>query len=243
MVTPTIVAIQNAASSAPTSVSPGLNVVIYGSNMGPATLANLVIGANGTLATTVSGTQVTFDGVPAPLIYTKSTQVSVMVPYELTGRAVTSMVVTYNGAASTPLQLRVVDSAPGIYTINQSGSGQGAILNQNGTVNGPQNPEVAGDVIQIFATGEGQTSPPGVDGAINPSRLPLPAPILPVAVTIGGIPVPASGILYAGEAPGSVSGVLQVNAVVPAGAGTGAVPMVIQVGGTSSQANVTVTLR
>jgi uncharacterized protein (TIGR03437 family) len=243
VVPPTVVAIQNAASSAPTSVSPGLNIVIYGSNMGPATLANYQIGSSGSFATTVAGTQVLFDSVPAPLIYTKSTQVSVMVPYELEGRTTTSMVVSYNGVASTPLQLRIVESAPGIYTINQSGTGQGAILNQNGTVNGPTSPEVAGNVIQIYATGEGQTSPAGVDGGITPSRPPFPAPILPVTVNIGGQEVQSTNITYAGEAPGLISGVLQVNAVIPAGVPSGPAAVIIRVGGAASQTGVTVTVR
>jgi len=211
--------------------------------MGPATLATYVLGSNGLFATMVAGTQVLFDSVPAPLIYTKSTQVSVMVPYELTGRATTSMVVTYNGVPSTPLQLVIVNSAPGIYTINQSGTGQGAILNQNNSVNGPNNPEVAGNIIQIFATGEGQTSPPGVDGGITPSRLPFPAPNLPVTVNIGGIEVPSTDITYAGEAPGLIAGVLQVDAKIPAGVASGPVPVIIRVGSAASQAGVTVTVR
>jgi uncharacterized protein (TIGR03437 family) len=243
VVAPTVVAVENAASSAPTSVSPGLNIVIYGSNMGPATLANYQIGSNGAFATTVAGTQVLFDNVPAPLIYTKSGQVSVMVPYELEGRATTMMVVSYNGVASTPLQLRVVESAPGIYTINQTGTRQGAILNQNGTVNGPNSPEVAGNVIQIYATGEGQTSPPGMDGTITPSRLPFPAPVLPVTVNIGGVEVPSANITYAGEAPGLIAGVLQVNAVIPASVPSGPAAVIIRVGGTASQPGVTVTVR
>jgi uncharacterized protein (TIGR03437 family) len=241
VVAPTVAGIQNAASSVPTSLSPGLNIIIFGTNMGPATLTPYVVGSNGALATTVAGTQVTFDGIPAPLIYTRNTLVSVMVPYEITGRVSTAMVVTYNGASSAPLQLRVVDSAPGIYTVTQTGTGQGAILNQNGSLNSSSNPEAVGNYIQIFGTGEGQTSPQGVDGAILPNRLPLPAPNLPVAVSIGGIP--AADINYAGEAPSLVSGVIQVNAKIPAGVGTGPVPVVITVGGVSSQANVTVSVR
>ena len=186
--TPTVVAIQNAASAIPTSLSPGLNVTIFGTNMGPATLTLLQVTAGGNVATSLSGTQVTFDGVPAPIIYTKNTQVSVMVPYEISGRTSTSMVVSYNGVSSTPLQLRVVDTAPGLYTINQSGSGQGAILNQNGTVNSPQNPDVVGDIIQIFLTGEGQISPAGVDGAFTPARAPFPMPMAPVSVRSVGYP-------------------------------------------------------
>jgi uncharacterized protein (TIGR03437 family) len=186
---------------------------------------------------------VTFDGIPAPVIYTSSVVASVMVPYEIAGRVSTVMVVSYNGAASTPLQLRVVDTAPGIYTLTQNGSGQGAILDENGTVNSPANPEVSGHFIQIYGTGEGQTSPPGVDGRISASQLPLPQPNLPVTVAIGGIEVPASDISYAGEAPSNVSGVIQVNARIPQGVGSGAVSVVIRVGGVPSQANVTVSVR
>jgi uncharacterized protein (TIGR03437 family) len=241
--TPTIVAIQNAASSIPTSLSPGLNIVLYGSNMGPATLATYVLTSSGAFSTSVSGTQVTFDGVPAPIIYTKSTQVSVMVPYEIAGKATTSVVVSYNGVNSTPMALRVVSTAPGIYTVNQTGTGQGAILNQNGTVNGPQNPDVAGDIIQIFLTGEGQTTPAGVSGSVTPSRLPVPTPVAPVTVQIGGITLAAGDVTFAGEAPGLIAGVLQVNARIPAGVGPGAVPVVVSVGGVASQANVTVSVR
>jgi uncharacterized protein (TIGR03437 family) len=243
VIAPAVAAIQNAASSAPTSLAPGLNILIFGTNMGPATLTPYVVGANGVLATTVAGTQVTFDGIPSAIIYTRNTLVSVMVPYELTGRVSTNMVVTYNGVSSTPLPLRLVDSAPGIYTANSTGSGQGAILNQNGSVNSTANPEAVGNYIQIFGTGEGQTSPQGVNGLILPNRLPLPAPVLPVEVSIGGIPIAPADMNYAGEAPGEVSGVIQVNAKIPAGVGPGPVSVVIKVGGVSSQANVTVSVR
>jgi uncharacterized protein (TIGR03437 family) len=243
VIAPTIVGVQNAASSIPTSLSPGLNILIFGTNMGPATLTPYVIGSNGALANTVAGTQVTFDGIPSAIIYTRNTLVSVMVPYEIAGRVSTAMVVTYNGASSAPLQLRVVDSVPGIYTLTQTGTGQGAILNQNGTVNSTANPEVVGNYIQIFGTGEGQTSPQGVDGLLLPARLPLPTPNLLVEVSIGGIAIAATDINYAGEAPGIISGVIQVNAKIPAGVGPGAVPVVFKVGGVPSQANVTVSVR
>jgi uncharacterized protein (TIGR03437 family) len=243
VITPTAVAVQNAASSLSTSVSPGLIIVIYGTNMGPATLANLHVGGNGLLDTTVADTTVTFDGIPSPIIYTSATQVSVIVPYEIAGRATVGMVVSYKGAGSTPLQLRVVDVSPGIFTLNQTGAGQGAILIQNGTVNGIGNPEVVGNVIQIFGTGEGVTNPRGVTGSINPPRLPLPAPVLPVAVTIGGVPVAPSDIFYAGNAPGGVSGLIQINAKIPAGVGVGPQQVFFTVGGVPSQGNVTVNVR
>jgi uncharacterized protein (TIGR03437 family) len=248
IITPTIASIQNAASYAFSAISPGMNIYIQGANMGPGTLALYHV-TNGLLDTIVSDTTVTFDGIPAPIIYTSSTQVSVMVPYGVAGRGRVSMVITYKSAPSAAFGINVTDVSPGLYTLNAtstgagSGTGQGAILNQNSTVNSPSNPELAGNYLQIYATGEGVTTPRGIDGAINPARLPLPAPSVPVSVTIGGIPVPASDIAYAGEAPGSVQGQLQVNAKIPDSLGSGPQPIFITVGGVPSQASVIVNVR
>src|SRR5437899_11759395 len=103
-----------------------------------------VVGANAAVSTTLAGTQVTFDAIPAAIIYTSSTRISVMVPYGVAGRVSTAMVVTYNGVSSTALQLRVVDTAPGIYTLTTTGSGQRAILNEYGRLNSSSNPEGTG---------------------------------------------------------------------------------------------------
>jgi uncharacterized protein (TIGR03437 family) len=242
-VAPNVVAIQNNGSFLPTSSSPGLIILIYGTNMGPATITQLQVGANGLVNTNLAGTRVTFDGVQAPIVFTRTDLVSVIVPYEIAGRATSSMIVTYNGVSSTPLQLRVVDSSPAIFTLTQTGTGQGAILNQNGTVNSAGNPELVGNIIQIFGTGEGLTAPTHVTGTVYPPRLGLPAPILPVGVTIGGVPVPPSDITYAAEAPGGVAGLIQINAKIPAGVGTGPQQVFFTVGGAPSQAGVTVQVR
>ena len=83
-------------------------------------------------------------------------------------------------------------------------------------------------------TGEGQTNPQGVDGAIIPPvASALKKPLLPVTVTIGGVDVGVP--LYAGSAPGLVSGVMQVNVTIPANAPTGTVPVVVTVGTAKSQ--------
>ena len=91
----------------------------------------------------------------------------------------------------------------------------------------------------LFGTGEGVVSPPGQDGLISTSFV-LRAPVLPVSVTIGG---KAARVLYAGSAPGNVGGVVEVEAVVPADAGTGNQPVVLTVGTASSQTGVTVNLK
>jgi uncharacterized protein (TIGR03437 family) len=125
-----------------------------------------------------------------------------------------------------------------VFALNASGSGQGAILNQDQTVNGPANPADKGSIIAIFANGEGQTDPAGIDGM--PATVPLPQPLAKVTATIGGV---NAEILYAGAAPTLVAGVLQVNARIPSGAPSGNVPVTITVGNSTSQGTITVAVK
>ena len=145
------------------------------------------------------------------------------------------MQIVYQGVRSNGVSVPVAVSAPGIFTQTQTGSGAGAIINQDGTVNSAANPAAKGSVIAIYATGEGQTIPSGINGKVNNDGT-LPRPVLPTTVTIDGQP---AEVTYAGGAPDLVSGALQVNARVPAGAASGTVAVVVTVGTNSSQAGVT----
>jgi len=230
---PSISSVQNAASYVLGPVAPGEIVTIFGSALGPVLPIGLQLTSSGTAATIVASTSVTFDGVAAPIVYTSANQVSVVVPYEVTGSATTNVQLTYQGLPSNILAVRVTDAAPGIFTSNSSGSGQGDILNQDFSLNSAANGADPGSVVSIFATGEGQTTPAGIDGAINANSLPLPAPKLTVTVQIGG---QTADVSYYGAAPGELAGVLQVNAKVPANVQRGtSVPVVITVGSSSSQ--------
>ena len=141
------------------------------------------------------------------------------------------MTIQYRGVMSELVRKSVGDVALGVFTQNASGSGPGAILNQDASMNTPKRPARPGEVISIYATGEGRTDPPGVDGAITSQ--PLPKPVLSVTATIGGV---AAEVLYAGAAPGAIAGLFQVNVKVPATVRTGdAIPMYLTVGGFSSQ--------
>jgi uncharacterized protein (TIGR03437 family) len=244
------VAITNAASYTAGVVSPGENIVIWGTSIGPPNLTYGSLTAGGTMLSTSAGnTQVLFDGVAAPVVYALATQTSVMVPYQVAGRPTTSVVVEYQGVQSTPLVYSVQAAVPGIYTQNLQGTGPGAILNQDGvTVNGPGTPAAKGSVVSVYMTGEGQTSPAGVTGAIAPVNVPAPwkQPQLKVTATIGGLP---ASVQYYGSAPGEVSGVMQVNAQIPANAPSGALPIVITLTDPSTglsystQAQVTVSVQ
>ena len=132
--------------------------------------------------------------------------------------------------------MKVAPSVPGLFSANASGSGPGAILNQDTTPNSAANPAVAGSVIVMFGTGEGLTTPPSTDGQINTPAL-LPQPSLPISVTIGGI---TAHINYYGAMPDEVAGLFQLNVVVPAGLTAGNQPVSVLIGTASSQANLSV---
>lgn len=159
--------------------------IITRSRAAPAALAtSQVDSSTGLLETTVAGTTVLFNGIPAPIMYTSAGQVSATVPYETAGAATAQILVNYQGNNVAAGTVTVAPSAPGIFTVN-SGTGQAAALNQDGSVNSASNPAAAGSTIVLYLTGEGQTLPPGADGKIA-SAASFPAPVLPVTVMIGG---------------------------------------------------------
>lgn len=123
-------------------------------------------------------------------------------------------------------------TAPGIFTANSSGNGPGAILNSDASSNSPANPAARGDAIVLYMTGEGQTAPSGVSGGITPLTPPYLQPLLLPSVTIGG---ENATVLFAAEAPGLVSGVMQVNVQVPADIAPGNSPVIVSLGGVTSQ--------
>ena len=81
----------NAAGYTGGAVSAGEIVAIFGSGLGPSTLVGLQLDSRGYVATSLSDTQVLFDGVAAPLIYTWAGQVSAVVPYEVSGKTSTQV--------------------------------------------------------------------------------------------------------------------------------------------------------
>ena len=124
----TITGIVNAASFVSGPVSPGEIVTIFGLSIGAPTLTTLVLDAAGNVANSLAGTRVLFDGVAAPIVYTSRNQISTIVPYAVAGKTVTSIQVELNGQRSTAATFLVGPAAPGIFTLNSSGRGLGAIL-------------------------------------------------------------------------------------------------------------------
>jgi uncharacterized protein (TIGR03437 family) len=230
--------VSSAASYLPESASPGAMLCIFAPAVGPSSSATMTLNAAGLVDTTLNDTQVLFDGVPAPLTYVGPTQVNLIVPYELAGKTHSQMTVEYKGQQVLSLGVAILPSAPAIFAMDYSGIGPGAILNQDGSLNSAGNPADRGSVIQIFATGEGVTDPAGVDGKLGAD--PLPHPVLPVSVRIGGIDADA---ISAAGGSGLVAGVLLVNARIPAGVAPGQAAVFLTIGSASSQPGITVSVR
>lgn len=238
-VTPSINAVVNAASNTPGLVSPGMIFVVYGSGVGPAQLTGGSV-SNGKVTANAGGVRILINGIAAPILYVSSAASAGVIPYEVSGSGAAQIIVEVNGVQSTPFQVPVVAAVPALFSINYSGSGQGAILNEDLTLNSASNPAPAGSVITLFGTGEGLTNPAGVDGQVAVSTFPVPQ-LQPASVTIGG--QAATDIPYAGAAPAAVAGALQINVRIPANLSSGNQPVRFSVGSFQSQPNLTVAVK
>ena len=250
--TPTIAGVVGYASWAAGPISPGELVAIFGNNIGPAAPAPMSI-TNGYVDTTLSGVSVTIDGKDAPIIFASANQVNVQVPYEV-GTGNNKQVSVTNGSnPAATATVTIAATAPAIFTADGSGASQAAALNYSVATsqysfNSGTSPAKIGDTVLLYLTGEGDYNSTPLDpngttntGYIIPSSLsPLPEMNPLPTVTIGGADATVS---YAGPIAGSILGLLQINAVVPAGSTTGAaVPVVVTVGNNSTQINVTVAI-
>jgi uncharacterized protein (TIGR03437 family) len=235
---PVVAAVTNAASYG-AAIAPGQMVVVFGSAMGPTKLVPLQQDPSGLVSTQIGGVRILFNGVPAPMVYASATQCSAVVPYLGAIDATTNIQVEYQGVRSDPLAIPAAATAPGLFTTNFTGQGQGTVINDdNITANSPATPAKPGAVVILWGTGEGVTDPPGVDG--RPAVDVLPMPLAAVSVDIGGWP---AVVEYAGAAPGNMPGLLQINARMSANVQTGdQVPVHVTIGGSTSRDGVTISV-
>ena len=185
------------------------------------------------------GTQpvVTFNGITAPLLYSSNCQINAVVPFGVGGQTSASVIVQSAGQTIGPIELPVAPAVPGIFTINESGSGQAAIVNQDGTVNSASNPAPRGSAVSIYMTGTGALLPAIPDGSFGPSSPPFPEVTQNVIVSIGsdGASLNAN-VLYSGQAPTLIAGVTQLNVAIPQNAPVGtSVPIAVNIGPYLSQ--------
>jgi uncharacterized protein (TIGR03437 family) len=166
-------------------------------------------------------TQLLFNGAPAKLFYTSPTQINALAPASLPANSSSMVSVVVNGTPVAESSTPVASAAPGIFTTG-GGTGQAAANNQDGSLNTATNPAPRGSIVSFYATGQGSIS-----GAAN--------------LTVGGY---QAQLPYAGPAPG-FPGLMQINAQIPSGffLQAGIQPVVLTIGGATSQAGVTIAIQ
>jgi uncharacterized protein (TIGR03437 family) len=225
---------QNGFSVPPVqTISTGAITTIYGSNFmaaGSAFQVNSISG--GVLSTNFAGICVTFGGVKAPIFGVAVTQITVAVPTIAPGTVAVqvlrncgaanelkSNVLNATAQAASPEFLYVVANADGVNPVAAVGS-DGGFIGTNGAT------AKAGDILVIYALGLGATDPAQTDGVPAAGAASV---TLPVGITIGGVGLAATDILYAGASP-SYIGLYQVNMRVPSGVASGKQSIVMTVG-------------
>jgi uncharacterized protein (TIGR03437 family) len=212
----------NNANFASGPVAPGSIVSIFGTGLAPSTQ----VFTGFPLTNSLAGTTVTVNGINAPMFYASSTQINIQVPFEV-GAGPAVMTVNNSCGSSGDVNFTVAQAAPYIL---QTGAGEAILLNQDYTVNGPNNPAKVGSVAQIYLIGIGPVTNTPADGtAANPLPPPFSQSTLPYSATIGGW---STAVQFLGLAPTWV-GLDQANLTVP-GLSTGAYPVVITVNGVES---------
>jgi uncharacterized protein (TIGR03437 family) len=239
LATPTVTAqgvVHSASDVGGVPIAPGGLITIYGLN-----LADGVGQSSGLpLPQQLNGTQVLLGNQQLPILYTNPTQLNVQVPYGVPVNTQYQLTVQRGNTYSVPQQLVVAQAEPGIFTVNQQGTGQGSIVKSDGvTLAQPGTPASIGETVVMYCTGLGSVTPKVAEGAPPTSVPPLSTTDNPVTVTIGG---KAATVTFAGLTPGD-PGLYQINAVVPSGIVTGdAVPVVISGAGQTSPISPPVTM-
>ena len=208
------------------SPAPGSIAAIFGSNFASSTVSASAV----PLPTLLGQTRVYFNLRPAPLYFTSSGQVNAQVPWELASETSAQVVITRNGAASMPVNVRLAPSAPGIFVIRE---GVGVVVDQAGRLIDAQTATRKGEVLVIYASGLGPVN--GATASGNPASTtelqPTQSPT-ECLITGGGRNINAS-IFFSGLAPGFI-GVYQVNAQIPEDAPSGVVQLRLRNAGVES---------
>jgi uncharacterized protein (TIGR03437 family) len=229
--------------SSSNTIQPGEWVSIYGTNLASATAT-----WNGNFPTSLGGTSVTIDGRAAYLSFVSPGQINLQAPDDTATGPVPVTVTT--GGGSTTSTVTLAQFAPSFLLLDAKHVA-GIILRSNGSgaygggaydIIGPTGTSLgyatvaakAGDVVELFGTGFGPTSPPVLAGQAFSGTA---ATTSPVNLLVNNVSVPP---FFAGL---SGAGLDQINLTVPAGLGTGDVPLVATVGGVRTPPGVVISLQ
>jgi uncharacterized protein (TIGR03437 family) len=229
--------------------SPNSMVEVYGSNFQAGSRTRSITPSDllpGYFPTVLSCVSVLINGVPAPITYIQQDQINIQAPSD-TPIGTTSLTVVANAGKPNELRSAVATVAtqaiaPSFFTFGTSGSIAAEFANTANIVANPSvvagaQPAKPGDLITLYGTGFGPTSPSYTAGAIVSG---VASTTNPVTVQIGDTILSPDDVLYAGLSPQSISGLYQINVRIPLTAPNGNLPVVATVAGVSSQTGATI---
>jgi uncharacterized protein (TIGR03437 family) len=191
-------------------VAPGEVVSLFGNQIGPAAAVTAAFDAAGNITSELAGIQIMVGGLPAPLLYAAPNQINLVIPFGLAADHSVPFELRRNGSVVASFPASVVAQNPGLFTLDGTGTGLLAAVNQDGSVNSAAHPAGAGTAVMLFGTGWGTMTPLPVDGSRPPQAVNQPATLFQATVNGG-----AATIEYIGNAPTLVEGVVQINIRLP----------------------------
>jgi uncharacterized protein (TIGR03437 family) len=214
-------------------VAPGGLVTVLGSDLSPVSQSSRQV----PLPTALGESCLTVNGIPVPVMFVSPRQINAQLPFSVDGS--TTLVLRTPSGVSDNFNVTIQTTAPSIFRNGVAGPQADVptvVRANNNQVVTLSNPVHHGDVLTIYATGLGRTSPSVETGVPAPSDPPASALVSPV-VTIGGVPVE---VLFAGLSPGEV-GIYQINVRVGGAVPPGlSVPLAITQGSIATEVPVRV---
>jgi uncharacterized protein (TIGR03437 family) len=209
--------IVNAADNQSGALAPNAIGTIYGANLAYSTAAITGSDINGGVLPVVLGaseTSVIINYSPAALYYVSPTQINFLVPPNLLpGPAL--VYVDVDSLRGPLIQLTLAPAAPGLFQLDLQNAVATAV---DGSVFTPSSPARPGEIVSLWATGLGETTP-AADGFQIPIAA---APLIAganLSILLGGVAVDPGAVEYAGVAPG-FAGLYQINLTLPASTGS-----------------------
>jgi uncharacterized protein (TIGR03437 family) len=179
----------------------------FGSQLSPVTLASTDV----PLPTVLADSCLTVNGAVVPVVFVSPTQINFQLPFTISGNS--EVVLRTPGGVSDAVRVTVLAAAPSVFRSGEAGpltEIPTVVRSANGDLVTVSNPVHFNDHLTIYVTGLGRTSPEVPAGAASPAN-PLASTVLPVSVSLGGVPL---FVEFAGLTPGAI-GVYQINVSVP----------------------------
>lgn len=215
-------------------MAPGSWITLFGSDFTPESM----VASTPQLPERLAGVEAMIGGLPLRLHYAGPHQINAIVPMNVPPNTIQQVLVVRNGVPSAPLAVVVAGAQPGVFTVNQQGTGQAAALHAGtATLAAPESPVRRGEAVEVYCAGLGPVALAVPDGEPAPLT-PLARTVTPVSATVGGRP---AEVLFAGLTPGTF-GLYQVNVKIPddAPAGEAVTVVLTQENRTSNPATIAI---